>query len=142
MYSTINDTLCHSVSETRGVRYMGAPAQTRSPLAILPPRPLPPHLLPITDYGRLPLAERDANLIIQYANQAPFGHNQETVVDTSFRDTFEISASRVQFINDRFHTWLLLNLLPAITARLGIRRRAKETNLEFYKLLLYRTGSQ
>ncbi|KAF5390844.1 hypothetical protein D9757_004527 [Collybiopsis confluens] len=87
----------------------------------------------------LPLSERDANIIIQHANQAPFGHNHETVIDTSVRDTFEIDASRVRFSNPLFNAWLLSELLCTITTKLGTQ--AKDTSIELYKLLLYRTGS-
>ena len=88
----------------------------------------------------LPLSERDANTIIQHADQAPFGHNHETVIDTNVHDTFQIDVSRVRFTNPLFNTWLNSDLLPTIMTKLGAQ--GPDTSMELYKLLLYRTGSQ
>ncbi|THV08331.1 hypothetical protein K435DRAFT_847203 [Dendrothele bispora CBS 962.96] len=87
----------------------------------------------------LPLTEEHAGVIIQNAQQAPFGHNQQTVVDTRVRDTFEIDASRVHFRNPAFVNWLKNEALMTVTSQLGTETR--DTSIELYKLLLYRPGS-
>jgi len=88
----------------------------------------------------LPLSERDALAIIEKAQQAPFGHNQETVVDTRVRDTFEIEAAKVHFVNPQFEKWLKTEIVPTIASQLGTL--SNDTKLELYKLLLYKERSQ
>ncbi|KAK0461593.1 hypothetical protein IW261DRAFT_1554330 [Armillaria novae-zelandiae] len=82
----------------------------------------PPNLL-VDGIGSisLPLSTRDAHLIISNASQAPYGHNQETIVNTNVRDTWEINASRITIRNP------------------GCRLIAPIC--ELYKLLLYQEGS-
>ncbi|KAF5359065.1 hypothetical protein D9758_004795 [Tetrapyrgos nigripes] len=104
----------------------------------------PNPVLTIDGIGRigLPLTDRDAQLIMDSENsrQAPFGHNQETVVDTKVRDTFEIDASKVHFKNPQFETWLKEQVLRKVTTELGTEAQVT-TSVELYKLLLYKTGS-
>jgi hypothetical protein len=88
----------------------------------------------------LPLSTRDAQAIVQIAQQAPFGHNERTIVDTHVRDTLEIDASKVHFTNPQFRKWLDTEVLQKVTADLGTQ--ATDMTIELYKLLLYKERSQ
>ncbi|KAK7470418.1 hypothetical protein VKT23_001844 [Stygiomarasmius scandens] len=87
----------------------------------------------------LPLTEHYARSIIENAHQAPFGHNQETIVNTQVRDTFEIDASKVHFRNPAFENWLRTEVLKKVASELGTQ--SDGTKIELYKLLLYKEGS-
>jgi hypothetical protein len=54
------------------------------------------HLIP------LPLKEGDAQAIKSVCRQAPFGHGDETVVDTSVRNTWELDASKFELANSEW----------------------------------------
>lgn len=54
------------------------------------------HLIP------LPLKEDDAQAIKSVCRQAPFGHGDNTVVDTSVRNTWELDASKFELVNSQW----------------------------------------
>lgn len=57
----------------------------------------PNPFLRIDGFGTLglPLSEAEAQRLIGVCKQAPFGKGEETVVDKSVRDTWEVDASKV-----------------------------------------------
>ncbi len=87
----------------------------------------------------LPLSTRDARLIINSASRAPYGHNQETIVNTNVRDTWEINASRIT-LRPGWQAFVEGTVLPSVLQKLGMQVTAPRC--ELYKLLLYQEGSQ
>ncbi|KAK0466060.1 uncharacterized protein EV420DRAFT_808597 [Desarmillaria tabescens] len=87
----------------------------------------------------LPLSTRDARLIISNASRAPYGHNQQTIVNTSVRDTWEINAARITFRNLSWQTFVQGTVLPSVLQKLGMQVTAPRC--ELHKLLLYQEGS-
>jgi len=88
-----------------------------------------------------PLSERDAKLIEAAAIQAPFGKGTETVVDTTVRDTFEISPDKFSFQNPDW-TNFLQNVVTKVATGLGLPPNLPPPRADLYKLLLYKAGSQ
>ncbi|KAI4517125.1 hypothetical protein K525DRAFT_211588 [Schizophyllum commune Loenen D] len=88
----------------------------------------------------LPLNEREAKVIISGCKQAPFGKGERTVVDAQVRDTWEMDASEVQFINPEWQTYMQ-KMLTEVCAALGVNMAVSQPRTELYKLLLYETGS-
>ncbi|SJL13564.1 uncharacterized protein ARMOST_17009 [Armillaria ostoyae] len=86
----------------------------------------------------LPLSTRDARLIISNASRAPYGHNQETIVNTNVRDTWEINASRIT-LRPGWQAFIEGTVLPSVLQKLGMQVTAPRC--ELYKLLLYQEGS-
>ncbi|KAK1228339.1 hypothetical protein PQX77_008592 [Marasmius sp. AFHP31] len=88
----------------------------------------------------LPLSERDAKLVIENSVQAPFGKGERTVVDTEVRDTWEIDASKIQFQDPRWKTFMD-RVVQEVCQALGVNIEASQPRHELYKLLIYETGS-
>ncbi|KAL5531710.1 hypothetical protein ACEPAG_4587 [Sanghuangporus baumii] len=89
----------------------------------------------------LPLSERDAQSIKDIASQAPFGHGDQLVVDTSVRHTWEIEpANTITFANPTWSSFINLVAKRACT-ELGVPLGSKAPKCELYKLLLYEPGS-
>ncbi|KAI0897735.1 hypothetical protein F4806DRAFT_459701 [Annulohypoxylon nitens] len=84
----------------------------------------------------LPLTPRDAETIKNASRQAPFGRGDETVVDTSVRDTWELDHTQFKFANPRWNSFVDLLLLE-VRRSLAIPK----VKAEPYKLLLYEEGS-
>ncbi|KAI0595065.1 hypothetical protein F4775DRAFT_391464 [Biscogniauxia sp. FL1348] len=84
----------------------------------------------------LPLTPRDAEDIKRVCRQAPFGKGDETVVDTSVRDTWELDQSRFRISNPKWDCFLS-TVMAHVSEDLGMSNVA----IEPYKLLLYETGS-
>ncbi|KAF8992563.1 hypothetical protein BDZ89DRAFT_1054122, partial [Hymenopellis radicata] len=47
----------------------------------------------------LPLSERDAQLLINSSARAPYGHNDQTIINPEVRDTWEIEPAKIVFKN-------------------------------------------
>lgn len=47
----------------------------------------------------LPLSNRDAQVIVAASHAAPFGKGEETIVDSSVRKTWELSANEFEIRN-------------------------------------------
>ncbi|PBK76291.1 hypothetical protein ARMSODRAFT_874745 [Armillaria solidipes] len=86
----------------------------------------------------LPLSTRDARLIISNASRAPYGHNQETIVNTNVRDTWEVNASRIT-LRPGWQAFVEGTILPSVLQKLGMQ--VTTPRCELYKLLLYQEGS-
>ncbi|WPL17885.1 hypothetical protein Thiowin_02928 [Thiorhodovibrio winogradskyi] len=85
----------------------------------------------------LPLLPVQASLLVEVAEQAPYGRGSETLVDTEVRRTWQIDAARLTLEGQR---WLddLDALMPRIAEDLGV---TGEVEAELYKLLIYDAGS-
>ncbi len=84
----------------------------------------------------LPLLPAQAEQLIAVASQAPYGHGEQTILDTGVRRTWQINADQVEI---RGRAWA--RTLDAIVARvaegLGV---AEPVSAELYKLLVYDQG--
>ncbi|KAK0501477.1 hypothetical protein EDD18DRAFT_1066392 [Armillaria luteobubalina] len=87
----------------------------------------------------LPLSPRDARLIIECASQAPYGHNEQTIVNTEVRDTWEIDQGFIKFENPTWDTFLKQTVVPIVSQSLGTP--SVNVRCDLYKLLLYQEGS-
>ena len=60
--------------------------------------------LDVDGVGRipLPLINHTANLIASVGDQAPCGRGTETIIDTTVRDTIQIDASNIRFMNPKW----------------------------------------
>ena len=89
----------------------------------------------------LPLSLRDVDSIKSIASRASFGHGEKTVLDSTVRDPWEISASQISFKNS---TWasFLDSVVDTVWKGLGVAPITVRPTCELYKLLLYETGSQ
>ncbi|KAK0489113.1 hypothetical protein IW261DRAFT_395208 [Armillaria novae-zelandiae] len=87
----------------------------------------------------LPLSPRDAQLIIECASQAPYGHNEQTIVNTEVRDTWEIDQGSIKFENPMWDTFLKQTVVPTVCQSLGTP--SVNVRCDLYKLLLYQEGS-
>lgn len=54
--------------------------------------------LNVKDYGpvSLPLVEAQANELINVCQQAPYGRNMDTLVDTNVRDSYQLDPEQVE----------------------------------------------
>ena len=93
----------------------------------------------IPNYGSigLPLPERDAQSIARVCKQAPFGKGDETVIDTSVRNTWELDSTEFQCQNPAWAGYVT-TLLDHVVKDLGVGIKCRA---EPYKLLLYEEGA-
>ncbi|RGP69365.1 2og-fe oxygenase superfamily [Fusarium sporotrichioides] len=84
----------------------------------------------------LPLKEDDAQTIKGVCRQAPFGHGDKTLVDTSIRNTWELDASKFELRNPEWPKFFD-KVLQDTAVGLGLN----EVIAKSYKLLLYEPGS-
>ncbi|RGP64676.1 2og-fe oxygenase superfamily [Fusarium longipes] len=84
----------------------------------------------------LPLKEDDAQTIKRACRQAPFGHGDKTLVDTSVRNTWELDALNFKLANPEWPNFFD-GILRDTAAGLGL----DEVLAKPYKLLLYEPGS-
>ncbi|KAJ7146564.1 hypothetical protein C8R44DRAFT_757779 [Mycena epipterygia] len=90
----------------------------------------------------LPLNPRDAELLRSHTQQAPFGHGDRTVVDRAVRDTWEVAADAVKFINPAWNKFIAGTVVKEVVQALGVSYSpAIAPRCELHKLLLYETGS-
>ncbi|KAK0467210.1 uncharacterized protein EV420DRAFT_672155 [Desarmillaria tabescens] len=87
----------------------------------------------------LPLSPRDAQLIIDCASQAPYGHNEQTIVNTEVRDTWEIDQGSIKFENPLWDIFVKQTVVPTVSQSLGTP--SANVRCDLYKLLLYQEGS-
>ncbi|KAJ8075198.1 hypothetical protein PM082_019526 [Marasmius tenuissimus] len=88
----------------------------------------------------LPLSKREAKAIIEKSIQAPFGKGERTIVDTEVRDTWEMDASKVQFQELKWQSFMD-RVVQEVCQTLGVNFQASKPRAELYKLLIYETGS-
>ncbi|KAG9518309.1 hypothetical protein KCV07_g5717, partial [Aureobasidium melanogenum] len=85
----------------------------------------------------IPLGSRDALKLIEAAHQAPFGKGEETIVDTSVRNTWELSPDRFSLGE---HWQPYVDSITALAcSELGVK--GDGIHAELYKMLLYEKGA-
>ncbi|KAF4987490.1 hypothetical protein FDECE_15410 [Fusarium decemcellulare] len=84
----------------------------------------------------LPLTEHDAQALKSVCRQAPFGRGDDTVVDTSVRNTWELDHSQFRLASPQWPKFLDLMLKDTATG-LGL----PQVTVKPHKLLLYEPGS-
>ena len=75
--------------------------------------------------------------LIEAAERAPYGRGEETILDRSVRDCWQIGANRVRFLGLRWDN-TLASILGCVAEDLGLPRSGISAQL--YKLLVYETG--
>ena len=75
--------------------------------------------------------------LIEAAERAPYGRGEETILDRSVRDCWQIGANRVRFQGLRWDKTLAW-ILGCVAEDLGLPRSGISAQL--YKLLVYETG--
>jgi len=85
----------------------------------------------------LPLLPVQAEQLVAIAEQAPYGRGEETVLDTSVRRTWQISAEHVK-ISGRNWPHTLDMIIQHCAKGLGV---SAPVSAELYKLLIYDEGS-
>jgi len=85
----------------------------------------------------LPLPAEQARQLVAVAARAPYGRGSETLVDTDVRRTWQIDAGQVG-ISGRHWPATLAEIVARCADGLGIQ---ESVSAEFYKLLIYDTGS-
>ncbi|CAC9890540.1 unnamed protein product [Aureobasidium pullulans] len=85
----------------------------------------------------VPLGLQDAQKLINAARQAPFGKGEKTIVDTSFRNTWELDPSQFSLSKN----WQLYvdSLMRSACDGLGVK--TNDVRAELYKMLLYEKGA-
>ncbi|KAH0157794.1 hypothetical protein KCU67_g7769, partial [Aureobasidium melanogenum] len=85
----------------------------------------------------IPLVLQDAQKLIKVARQAPFGKGEQTIVDTSFRNTWELNPSQFSLSNE----WqpYVDTLMRSACDGLGVK--TNDIKAELYKMLLYEKGA-
>jgi predicted 2-oxoglutarate/Fe(II)-dependent dioxygenase YbiX len=84
-----------------------------------------------------PISPADAKRLIAHASQAPYGRGEETVVDTSVRNVWQIEPSHLVLRNADWNSHLAA-IVAAVKEAFGIRHKVEAT---LYKLLIYKNGS-
>lgn len=87
----------------------------------------------------MPISAAEAERLRSRCNPAAFGKGERTVIDPTIRDTFELDASLVRFLNPAWEVWLH-EAIQSACQELGLPGRSP--HYELYKLLVYETGSQ
>ena len=93
----------------------------------------------VDDVGRIafPLLPVQAERLVAIAEAAPYGRGAETVVDREIRKTWQIDSCKVR-IGGRHWEKTLAELVAEAALGLGVN---EPVAADFYKLLLYDTGS-
>ncbi|KAL2035954.1 hypothetical protein VTO58DRAFT_101872 [Aureobasidium pullulans] len=84
-----------------------------------------------------PLGLQDAQKPINAARQAPFGKGEKTIVDTTFRNTWELDPS--QFSLSKNWQSYVDSLMRSACDGLGVK--TNDVRVELYKMLLYEKGA-
>ncbi|KAJ3537272.1 hypothetical protein NM688_g6715 [Phlebia brevispora] len=98
--------------------------------------------LVLSDLGSigLPLNPREAEIIKSRAEQYPFGTGEQTIIEKSARDMWQINADMVKFENPAWESWLK-PVVHEICQTLDVHEAASRPKCELQKLLLYEAGS-
>ena len=90
----------------------------------------------------LPLTDETSKLIASVGHQAPYGRGTDTIVDTTVRDTIQIDASNIRFMNPKWAPAIQKWVEEKIWTELGCAPFTSPPKCELYKLLLYKPGAQ
>ena len=86
----------------------------------------------------LPMCSSQARAIIEQCSQAPFGRGEETIVDTTVRNTWQLNPAKLTILNPEWEERLEA-LVSQVKEELGCASSAGVT-YQLYKLLLYEEG--
>ena len=86
----------------------------------------------------MPLSSHDAERIVSQSEQAPFGREDQTILDLAVRKTWQIDGGKVHFLNSEWMPYVCKTVVPAAATILGLDASQVEGHL--YKLLLYGEG--
>ena len=84
-----------------------------------------------------PIPRPQIEALMQHATQAPYGRGEETIVDTSVRNVWQIAPGAVK-ISGKSWAASFENILSKVTAGLGCHNAT--VSAELYKLLVYDRG--
>lgn len=84
-----------------------------------------------------PIPHSQIEAMVQHATQAPYGRGEETIVDTSVRNVWQIAPSAVK-ISAKSWATSFNAILSKVTTGLGCPDST--VSAELYKLLIYKTG--
>jgi hypothetical protein len=103
----------------------------------------PPPCLVVDSVGDIavPLSNGSAQALIAASHLAPFGHGEQTLVDTQVRNTWELSAGQFRIANPAFSAFVENQIAEACRVPLGIHASVTY-EAKLYKLLLYETGGK
>ncbi len=87
----------------------------------------------------LPVCDAQARAIIERCSQAPYGRGEETIVDTSVRNTWQLDPSMFSISHPEWSAQLK-ELAGVVRKELGCDE-SLEVCCQLYKLLLYERGS-
>lgn len=87
---------------------------------------------------QLPLNPETARAIAQACHQAPFGRGEETVIDTSVRNTWELNPAKFSITEPRWNKDLMPRVLATVQHELGV---STAFHGQLYKMLLYEKGA-
>ena len=86
----------------------------------------------------LPMCSSQARAIIEQCSQAPFGRGEETIIDTTVRNTWQLNPAKLAILNPEWEERLEA-LVSQVKEELGCAASAGVT-YQLYKLLLYEEG--
>jgi len=90
---------------------------------------------------QLPLQEQTARSLIQKCHQAPFGKGEQTIVDISVRNTWELDAKQFELRNPAWPKYIK-QITRSALKQLGFDEDDMfGVRAELYKLLLYEKGA-
>ena len=103
--------------------------------------PLPGLKIPsgVEGFVGLPASDAQAKAIITVCSQAPYGRGEETIVDTSVRNTWQLDPAYFTIMNPEWNTGIK-NLTDVVKRELGCDP-SLNVRCELYKFLLYEQGS-
>ncbi len=89
--------------------------------------------------GRIafPILETQVRSLVDAAERAPYGRGPDTVLDTTVRDCWQITASRIQLSGAKWEK-TLRSILESVADGLGCHR--DRLSAQLYKLLVYEPG--
>ena len=87
----------------------------------------------------IPANDAQAKAIIAVCSQAPYGRGEETIVDTSVRNTWQLDPAHFTIMNPKWNTQIK-NLTNVVERELGCDP-SLNVRCELYKFLLYEQGS-
>ncbi len=87
----------------------------------------------------LPVSDAQAKAIVAKFAQAPYGRDEETIIDTSVRNTWQLDPTKFSITNPEWDS-RLKDLAAVVKTELGCDE-SLGVSCQLYKLLLYEQGS-
>jgi hypothetical protein len=87
----------------------------------------------------LPINSLQVGKVVEKCSRAPFGRGEDTIVDTSVRNTWQLNPSQFSIGNQRAWKKELKSLVGRVKTELGCDA-TQDVTCELYKLLLYEPG--